>query len=904
MPTLAALFTPIMKQPIVLLAIALLLFSGCDPQKRITRLQKKIDKIEKNQEIPEAVVNSNVFDTPPDEPKPEEPIATERAMYQAARTRMSDVIHMNLEVSFDWKKQHLQGKALLDVKPHFFPSNQLFLDAKGMDIHEVSLMTKDKKSPLKFNYDGMVLSVDLDRTYKYTEKYQVYVAYTAKPNEFISGGSSAINSDKGLYFINPDSATVGKPSQIWTQGETEASSRWFPTVDAPNEKITHDIHITVDKKYLSLSNGVLVNSKQNKDGTRTDHWRQELPHAPYLVMMTIGDFAVVKDSWTRKDGSKMDVHYYVEKEYESHAKAIFGDTPEMLTYFSNLLGVEYPWAKYHQVIVRDYVSGAMENTTAVIHGEFFNQTTRELLDNNNFSTIAHELFHHWFGDLVTCESWANLPLNESFANYSQFLWDEYKYGIDEADYQAESEKMGYMYSSQEGFVDMIRFNYKDKEEMFDANSYNKGGRILHMLRRHLGDEAFFGGLKLYLERRKFNTAEIHDLRMAFEEVSGEDLNWFFNDWFLNKGHAVLQFEQAYNAAAGELTVTITQKQDFEKVPLYRLPIAIDVYVNGKATRHKVFADKMVSEFTFKTSEPELVVMDAERCVLAEISEKKPHEQYIKQFYLAPLYADRKEAVEKCSKKSDDASIKVVVDALDDKFWGIRALAIKSIKKALRTSHKDAIREKLKNMALNDANSTVRRSALATLFKEFEKSADLTALFESALKDKSYLVMSSALEMLSVDEPDKAFKLAASFEDEQSSTMMNTIAGIYAELGTIEQHAFFQRQLPKVGGFDKIGFIKTYIRFVKRLPYTEIDKAIPVLTDMAVGGGSHWGKYFGGYQELQGLVKFYNEEAEKARTAGDEAKAKDAEQRAESLKTLIKDLLAKETNAQVLQFMGQ
>jgi aminopeptidase N len=887
-----------MKRILLSLLAVTVVLSGCDPVKKINRLENRAEKARNKYDIPEAIVESPVFDKP-EEVKPEIP---SRPVYRAARLRQTDVIHMNLEVSFDWKKQHLHGKALLDVKQHFYPADSVFLDAKGMDIHEVSLVVGKAMQPLKYHYDGLLLRIKLDRMYKKDEKTQLYITYTARPNEFISGGSAAINSDKGLYFINPDSATAGKPTQIWTQGETEANSRWFPTVDSPNEKITHDIHITVDKKYLSLSNGLLISSKPNKDGTRTDHWRQDLPHAPYLVMMTIGDFAVVKDSWTRKDGSKMEVNYYVEKEYEAHAKAIFGDTPEMLTYFSNLLGVEYPWAKYHQVIVRDYVSGAMENTSAVIHGEFFNQTTRELIDNNNFSTIAHELFHHWFGDLVTCESWANLPLNESFANYSQYLWDEYKYGIDEADYQAESEKMGYIYTAQQGMVDMIRFNYGDKEEMFDGNSYNKGGRILHMLRRHLGDEAFFGGLKLYLEKRKFNTAEIHDLRMAFEEVSGEDLNWFFNDWFLNKGHALLNFDQAYNN--GELTVTITQKQDFSQVPLYRLPIAIDIYVNGKATRHKVFADEVVSVFKFKTSEPELVVIDVERCVLAEITEKKPHEQYIRQFYLAPLYADRKEAVEKCAKKSDDASIKVVVDALDDKFWGIRALAIKSIRKAARSSQKDAVRNKLKEMALKDPNSTVRRSALATLYKEFDKADDLAGLSEAALKDQSYLVMSTALELLSVEDPSRAFKLAAQLENEQSSALMSTIAGIYAESGTIEQHPFFLRQLPKVGGFDKIGFIKTYIRFVKRLPYTEIDKAIPVLTDMAVGGGSHWGKYFGGYQELQGLVKFYNEEAEAAKTAGNASKAADAEKRAEDIKALIKELLSKETNAQVLQFMGQ
>ncbi len=346
-----------------------------------------------------------------------------RPVYQATRTRDTDVKHMRLEVSFNWAKQRLDGKAVLTISPYFYSSDVAVLDAKNFDIHKVALGEKGEKE-LEYNYDGMILTVQLDRTYKKNEEYKLYVEYTAKPNEFESGGSQAISSDKGLYFINPDSSETGKPTQIWTQGETEANSRWFPTVDSPNEKITQELFITVDKKYKTLSNGLLLKSSMNNNGTRTDYWKQDKPHAPYLVMMAIGDFAVVQDSWTRPDGTKMDVHYYVEKEYEPHAKAIFGDTPEMLTHFSELLGVTYPWDKYHQVIVRDYVSGAMENTSAVIHGEFFNQTTRELLDENNFSTIAHELFHHWFGDLVTCESWANLPLNESFANYSQYLWDE------------------------------------------------------------------------------------------------------------------------------------------------------------------------------------------------------------------------------------------------------------------------------------------------------------------------------------------------------------------------------------------------------------------------------------------------------------------------------------------------
>ena len=218
------------------------------------------------------------------------------------------------------------------------------------------------------------------------------------------GGSAAITSDKGLYFINPKGEDPNVMPQIWTQGETEASSVWFPTIDAPNVKTTQEMFITVKDKYTTLSNGKFLGSTKNENGTRTDHWKQDLPHAPYLFMMTVGEFKVIKDSYTRKNGEKMPVNYYVEKEWESSAQAIFGETPAMIKYFSELLDLEFPWDKYHQVVVRDYVSGAMENTGAVIFGDYAYKTERELLDENDQSTIAHELFHHWFGDLVTAES--------------------------------------------------------------------------------------------------------------------------------------------------------------------------------------------------------------------------------------------------------------------------------------------------------------------------------------------------------------------------------------------------------------------------------------------------------------------------------------------------------------------
>ena len=476
--------------------------------------------------------NNNVVEEQPVEEETLEEVTVEvdedPMIYQETERMINDLIHTKLEVSFDWDKARLNGKATLDLKPYFYGVDSLYLDAKGFDLHKVVLVQGGKEIPLSHTYDGEIIAIKLNKTYTRNERYRVKIDYTAKPNERKSKGSDAITSDKGLYFIKPDEKRPDIMPQIWTQGETEASSCWFPTIDAPTEKMTQELYITVKDKYKTLSNGTLVYGVENGNGTRTDYWKQDLPHSPYLVMMAIGEFEVVKDSWR----DSVEVHYYVEKPFKPYAKAIFGSTPEMMEFFSKLLGVDYVWDKYHQIVVRDYVSGAMENTSAVIHGDFLYQTTRELLDKDNESIIAHELFHHWFGDLVTCESWSNLPLNESFANYSQYLWDEYKYGKDEADHNGFEEMQGYLGEARGKQVNLIRYFYEDKEDMFDAHSYNKGGRILHMLRNFLGDDAFFASLNKYLEDNKFKTAEVHNLRLAFEEVTGYDLNWFFNQWFL------------------------------------------------------------------------------------------------------------------------------------------------------------------------------------------------------------------------------------------------------------------------------------------------------------------------------------------------------------------------------------
>lgn len=664
---------------------------------------------------------------------------TWKELYRESAPRINDLVHTKLNVKFDYSKSQMNGKAWITLAPHFYPTDSLTLDAKGMDIHKVAIVKGASSKPLKFDYDQWKLDIKLDKTYKGGEKYTIYIEYTAKPDEVKVQGSAAITDAKGLYFINPRGEEKDKPTQIWTQGETEATSVWCPTIDKPDQKTTNEISMTVPAKYVTLSNGKLAGQKNNGDGTRTDTWKMDLPHAPYLFFMGVGEYSIIKDTYKGKE-----VNYYVEKEYAPVARKIFGNTPEMMGFFSKVLGVEYPWVKYSQIVGRDYVSGAMENTTATLHQESAQQDARELLDGNAWeSTIAHELFHQWFGDLVTCESWSNLTLNESFANYSETLWDEYKYGKDAGDAQNYGDMQGYI-GSQSEKKNLVRFYYNDKEAMFDAVSYNKGGRILHMLRSYVGDSAFFKSLNLYLTANKFKPAEAHHLRLAFEEVTGRDLNWFWNQWYFGAGHPKLTIDYVYDDNAKTVQVIVKQTQAGDKV--FILPIAIDMYNGANKVRHDVWVKNKVDTFTFSyNSRPDLVNVDGKKTLLAEKKDNKTLENFIHQYKYAGGYLDRREAIDFASRNQDNPkALELMVLALKDKYHGLRSYAIGKLDLKNETVRKQA-EPVLTEIAQRDPKTTVRGSALTAL-AQYNDGA-YKSLFTKSVNDSSYSVAGTALDAL-------------------------------------------------------------------------------------------------------------------------------------------------------------
>ncbi len=788
----------------------------------------------------------------------------EPIVYQASETQLSDVLHTKLDVSFDWTKQYMYGKATITIKPYFYPTSTLFLDARGMEIKEVSLVqttvvvTKGKKKdpaghleddveiaqtkkPLQYKYENDIIAIQLDKEYKNNEEYKIFIDYVSKPNELKKGGGSlAINDDKGLYFINPDGKDKNKPMEIWTQGETQSNSVWMPTIDHPNEKMTQEIYMTVDKKYVTLSNGELCSSFDNGDGTRTDYWKMEFPHSTYLAMMAVGDFAIVKDKWRGKE-----VSYYVEKEYEPYARSIFGNTPEMMEFFSNKLGVEYVWNKYSQIVARDYVSGAMENTTATLHSEYLQRTDRELLDKDYEDYISHELFHQWFGDLVTCESWSNLPLNESFATYGEYLWKEYKYGLDAADHLSAESREGYFAEADRKQVNLIRFQFNDREDMFDGHSYNKGGQVLHMLRKYVGDDAFFASLKLYLETNKFGSGEIHQLRLAFEKVTGEDLNWFFNQWFLSPGHPSLYETTAYDATAKKIKIIIKQTQDFSTTPLFRIPMYVDLYWGETVIRKKIDIRKAEEVFEFDApTEPDLINIDAEKMVLCTKSVNKTQKELVFQYDNAPLYLDRAEALQGFEVKGyDSAATRIVIKALNDKFWNLRLDAIDALKN-IEAGHEKEIKEKLVDLAKNDVKSAVRALALEYLSAHF-KDADLETLYNDGLKDKSYYVFSSSLSAIGKMNVADAMAVAKMYENEKNMDVLYAITDLYSANGSDENNDFFVKAASKFTGFNLIGYISQYSSFLKKDKKDEtVNAGVEVFAGIAKDEGTiKWVAYY-------------------------------------------------------------
>ena len=693
--------------------------------------------------------------------------------YSGAADRPIDILHMELEVSFNWNLHAVLGKADVYLKPFFNPVDSVVLDAKGYDLKKVAQVVGGKREDVDYKYDGMKLRIGLPRKYTQDEVVHLYIDYVSYPDSLNLTAGPAIRGAKGLYFID---ATEDYEKHIWTQGEPESNSTWFPTVDKPSERFTHQIGITVDTAWKTLSNGALEFRTDNEDGTRTDYWKMDQSHAPYLVMLAAGNFDTIGTSWNGKP-----VRYFVDPAWKEQASEIFKYTPDMLTFFSETLGVPFPWKKYDQIAVREYVSGAMENTTATVHGDKLYRDERALADATAEDVIAHELFHQWFGDLVTCKDWGQIPLNESFASFGELLWHKHAYGADDASWFLHNEFQAYLGEFNNGkSVPMIRTEYDEIQDMFDRHSYQRGTCVLNMLQHTVGDEAFFASLKKYLTDNAYHSVEIDDLRKAFEQVTGQDLRWFFDQWFLKAGHPKLAISNNWDKENNTISITIKQTQDILKMPVYKLPAAIEVYTQLGKKRYDVVLDRQEQSFTFDVaSQPYLIKFDADNYLMAEIEVQQTDAFWLHQLGNSTQMMDRYHAVEHLiGTKNANLRSTIAGIAMDDQFFAVQLLGLSSASKwdeSGKKKLKDTVRKLLKS-----ENPKVRAEAIniwSTIYKEKD-----AKLYEKNLEFVSYQVNEAALKALAISNPKRAVEAANQGLKQNSRWWVNPCATVIANYG--------------------------------------------------------------------------------------------------------------------------
>jgi len=711
---------------------------------------------------------------------PEIELSTEKHklqdVYQASRKRFVDIINTSLFLSFNWEEEKIIGKAVIKAKPYFKEINQVVLDAKSFKVSSITL--KGQPKSLIFKNTNKELIIELPRYYRNTETFELTISYEAQP-------SYAYNVEKGengLFFKKGQSY----PEHIWTQGEVANNSNWYPTIDSPNEKMTQEIHVTIPEDKMSLSNGHFLGSAFNNDGTKTDHWKLDQKHSPYLTMLFVGQFSLIKDSWRNKD-----LYYVVEPKYTNRAKAIFGKTPEMLTFFSDKLGVEYPWPKLGQVVARDFTAGGMENTGAIVYYDAIYQDESVLLGKNYDDLIAHEIFHQWFGDLTTCESWANLSLNESFATYGEYLWLQEKEGNMEADYHLDLDLKNYLQESFGKMNPIIKFDYQSPGELFDNHRYAKGGRVLHMLRNYVGEDAFFESLKFFLTQNAYKNVEMPQLRMAFEEVTGEDLNWFFNQWFMSSGHPELTVESHYEN--NEIIVNIRQEQDLDTYPLYQLPIYLDIYDSGRITRKKIVVKHQEETFKFTAfSKPDLVDVDGDKILLGIIGDNKTNQELEYQFLKSYKFKTKQEALLRLFENKYEFIEPIMDKALNDRFWYFRHLALQNfdiVKPELRAKYYIQIVD----LARQDKHPKVQLEALKVL-GNYYKNQNNEIVYKQLLSSSYQQIQANALVFYVQLKPAEGLNKAIEFDKTDKPILEEAVGFVYANRGSKGFNDFFLKKL--------------------------------------------------------------------------------------------------------------
>lgn len=570
--------------------------------------------------------------------------ATGKSLLNYPPDRLVDMAHMRLGLTIqDMNDPTAQGEQILTFEPIGNALSSLDLNAALLDIHTVMASGHS----VSFSHDGYTLHVEFDPPVAVGQRVELATTYTIT------------DPPQGLYWTPETSDWPGRPAQIHTQGEPESNRYWFPSHDFPNERMTTELIVTVPDGYLVSSNGKLVNSELSGDDLdlRTFHWMQDKPHVSYLVSLIVGKFDVV-DVGT--PGLSMPV--YVPPGRARDVQATYGRTGQMIELFEQLFDEPYPWDRYAQLVVHNFVAGGMENTSATtMYGTALLRPSA-LQDHDLDGLIAHELGHQWFGDLITCNSWEHIWLNEGFATFLSNLWFEHRDGKDAyiAGIQGNFDRVIARDQTDAPYQPaMVSKQYDDPWNVFGraANPYPKGASILHMLRMRYGDQMFFRAIQVYVDRFKLETAETNDLRKVFEEVTGDGLESFFEQWCMRPGVPRVDMDIQWDSQARELIVQAVQTQNIDQYnPAFEftLPIWIGKRTSrdGQWARLQISGREASARFALK-SEPQIVAVDPNLTVLAEFNITQDADRWIAQVQDGPTVAARIQAARALSSISHE-----------------------------------------------------------------------------------------------------------------------------------------------------------------------------------------------------------------------------------------------------------
>jgi aminopeptidase N len=643
-----------------------------------------------------------------------------------ARSRDYDLQHSKIALRFDLDQKKVLGDVTHSLSILRDGATKIAFDSVGLTIQSVTL----NKAPAKFETTADKLIIPLPAAVKAGEKFDVAIRYEGKPA-------------KGMYFILPDKDYPDRPKQIWTQGEEEDTRYYLPTYDYPNDRLITETILTVPASWITVSNGKLISVTDSGKGLKTWTWKESVPSSTYLITVVAGEFDEVKESW-----HGIPVTYYAPKGRGDRLPMNYGRTPAMLELFSKKFGVDYPWEKYAQVMVDDFVAGGMENSSAttntsasLVHPKLAPEYTT-----GEDGLISHELGHQWFGDLVTCKDWGNIWLNEGFATFTETVWSEAHYGKEQADYERWNSIREWFEMSNLWNKPIVRHDFDDSSE-FDGNAYGKGGLVLYMLRHQLGEDAFYRGLKRYLEANRGKNVVTADLSKAIEEATHTNVDQFFSQWIYGAGAPKFDLSYTYDNEKHQVALTVKQTQKIEgRVGYFRVPVEVEITNATGPKLYPITVWKANQVYTFPSdSAPFMVLFDKGGHVLKSSEFHKEKKEWLYQLKNAAEFADRADAVVALKKiKGDEEVVAALGDTLrNDKAWGVRATAADALGQIGSASASRLLLD-----ALNSVNEPWIRHRIVTALGSFKDNAAITAKLESiATQDNSYRARAAALQTL-------------------------------------------------------------------------------------------------------------------------------------------------------------